>query len=95
MKLQAINDSILVLPLTPSTTRKSGLEIPATAKKVPVKGLVLSVGHLIDFLEVGDKIAYAQYAGDEIEWEGQNLLFLLPKDVYAKLTKEEGEDTNA
>ncbi|MCL5667315.1 MAG: co-chaperone GroES [Patescibacteria group bacterium] len=94
MKLQAINDSILVLPLQPSTTRKSGLEIPATAKKVPVQGVVLSVGQLIDFVQPGDKIAYAQYAGDEIEWEGQQYLFLLPKDIYAKLT-EEGETSNA
>ncbi len=95
MKLEAINDSILVLPLQPSTTRKSGLEMPATAKKVPVRGLVLSVGNLIDFLKPGDKIAYAQYAGDEIEWEGKSLLFLLPKDIYAKLINEEGETENA
>jgi len=85
--LQPVNDVILVKPLNPNATTKSGLIKPSQSRGVPQDAEVLAVGQEIDFVQAGDQIKYAQYAGDDVEFNGEKLLFLLPKDIYAKVTK--------
>ena len=76
MKLQPLEDRIVVRPAEAEETTISGLVIPDTAKEKPQQGEVLAVGpgrraensgELIPLdLAVGDTVVYSKYGGTEI-----------------------------
>jgi chaperonin GroES len=95
MKLQPLEDRIVVRALDQEATTASGLVIPDTAKEKPQQGEVLAVGpgrraeHSGEVIpidvKVGDKVVYSKYGGTEITIEGEDLLILSSRDVLAKL----------
>jgi len=97
MKLQPLEDRIVVRSSEPEETTVSGLVIPDTAKEKPQQGEVLAVGpgrrsddsgELIPLdLKVGDTVVYSKYGGTEIAVDGEDLLILNGRDVLAKITK--------
>jgi chaperonin GroES len=86
MKLQPLEDRIVVRPGKSEETTASGLVIPDTAKEKPQQGEVLAVGpgrtseqtgNVIPLnISVGDKVVYSKYGGTEITVEGEDLLIL-------------------
>jgi chaperonin GroES len=97
MKLQPLEDRIVVRPGESEETTASGLVIPDTAKEKPQQGEVLAVGpgrrtensgELIPLdVKVGDTVVYSKYGGTEITIEGEDLLILTGRDVLAKMGK--------
>jgi chaperonin GroES len=97
MKLQPLEDRIVVRAGEPEETTVSGLVIPDTAKEKPQQGEVLAVGpgrrsentgELIPVdVAVGDTIIYSKYGGTEITVDGDDLLILTSRDVLAKVGK--------
>ena len=97
MKLQPLEDRIVVRPGESEETTASGLVIPDTAKEKPQQGEVLAAGpgkrseHTGDLLpvdvKVGDTVVYSKYGGTEITIEGEDLLILTSRDVLAKVAK--------
>jgi len=97
MKLQPLEDRIVVRPSEAEETTASGLVIPDTAKEKPQQGEVLAVGpgrraentgELIPSdVKVGDKVVYSKYGGTEITIDGEELLILTGRDVLAKVGK--------
>jgi chaperonin GroES len=97
MKLQPLEDRIVVRAGEPEETTVSGLVIPDTAKEKPQQGEVLAVGpgrrsentgELIPVdVAVGDTIIYSKYGGTEITVDGEDLLILTGRDVLAKVGK--------
>jgi chaperonin GroES len=97
MKLQPLDDRIVVRPGESEETTASGLVIPDTAKEKPQQGEVLAVGpgrraensgELIPLdVAVGDTVVYSKYGGTEITVDGEELLILTSRDVLAKLGK--------
>ena len=97
MKLQPLEDRIVVKPGDAEETTASGLVIPDTAKEKPQQGEVLAVGpgrrsdqtgDLIPVdVVVGDVVVYSKYGGTEITSDGQDLLILNARDVLAKVNK--------
>src|SRR5476649_2436776 len=97
MKLQPLEDRIVVRSNEPEETTVSGLVIPDTAKEKPQQGEVLAVGpgrrtentgELIPLdVAVGDKVVYSKYGGTEITIDGEELLILTGRDVLAKVGK--------
>jgi len=95
MKLQPLEDRIVVRPGEAEETTHSGLVIPDTAKEKPQQGEVLAVGpgrraentgELIPLdISVGDTVVYSKYGGTEITVNGEELLILSSRDVLAKL----------
>lgn len=92
MALKPLGDRIVVRPLDPQETTKSGLVVPDTAKEKPQEGKVVAVGtgRLLDdgavkALEVknGDRVLYGKYSGTEISLEGEDYLILREEDVLA------------
>src|SRR5437899_9648678 len=93
MKLQPLEDRIVVRPSEAEETTASGLVIPDTAKEKPQQGAVLAVGpgrrseqtgELIPLdIKVGDTVVYSKYGGTEITVEGEDLLILTSRDVLA------------
>src|SRR5262245_8384877 len=94
MKLQPLEDRIVVRPAEAEETTISGLVIPDTAKEKPQQGEVLAVGpgrraensgELIPLdIAVGDSIIYSKYGGTEVTIDGEDLLILSSRDVLAK-----------
>jgi chaperonin GroES len=97
MKLQPLEDRIVVRSNEPEETTVSGLVIPDTAKEKPQQGEVLAVGpgrraentgEVIPLdLAVGDTVVYSKYGGTEITVDGEELLILAGRDVLAKVQK--------
>ena len=97
MKLQPLEDRIVVRAGEPEETTVSGLVIPDTAKEKPQQGEVLAVGpgrrseqtgEVIPLdLKVGDTVIYSKYGGTEITIDGEDLLILAGRDVLAKISK--------
>jgi chaperonin GroES len=95
MKLQPLEDRIVVRPGEAEETTHSGLVIPDTAKEKPQQGEVLAVGpgrraeqtgELIPLdIAVGDTVVYSKYGGTEITVDGEELLILSSRDVLAKV----------
>ncbi|MEI8000388.1 MAG: co-chaperone GroES [Actinomycetes bacterium] len=95
MKLQPLEDRIVVRTGEPEQTTVSGLVIPDTAKEKPQQGEVLAVGpgrrseqtgEIIALdLAVGDTVVYSKYGGTEITVDGEDLLILSSRDVLAKI----------
>ena len=98
MKLQPLEDRIVVRSSEPEETTVSGLVIPDTAKEKPQQGEVLAVGpgrrseHSGDLIPVdvavGDIVVYSKYGGTEITVDGEDLLILTSRDVLAKISKK-------
>jgi len=97
MKLNPLDDRIVVRPGESEETTASGLVIPDTAKEKPQQGEVLAVGpgrrseqtgELIALdVEVGDTVVYSKYGGTEISVDGEDLLILTSRDVLATISK--------
>jgi chaperonin GroES len=93
MKLQPLEDRIVVRPGKSEETTASGLVIPDTAKEKPQQGEVLAVGPgrrsdttgevLPLGISTGDKVVYSKYGGTEITIDGEDLLILSSRDVLA------------
>ncbi|MGA3353227.1 MAG: co-chaperone GroES [Acidimicrobiales bacterium] len=96
MKLQPLDDRIVVRPSESEEKTASGLVIPDTAKEKPQQGEVLAVGpgrrtentgDLVPLdVAVGDKVVYSKYGGTEITIDGEELLILSSRDVLAKVS---------
>ena len=97
MKLQPLEDRIVVRASEAEETTASGLVIPDTAKEKPQQGEVLAVGpgrrsettgELIPVdVAVGDSVLYSKYGGTEVTVDGEDLLVLSSRDVLAKVGK--------
>ncbi len=92
MKLQPLEDRIVVKAAEAEETTASGLVIPDTAKEKPQQGEVLAVGpgrigddneRVPMDIAVGDKVVYSKYGGTEITIDGDDLLILAARDVLA------------
>jgi len=87
MQIKPFEDRVLVESeeIEESKT-KSGLIIPDTAKEKPRTGKVVEVGtdeELAKNIKVGDKIIFAKFTGDEIEFEGKKYLIISKNDILA------------
>lgn len=86
MKIQPLDERVLVKPLPEEEKTASGLIIPDTAKEKKYQGNVVAVGtdkELKDIVKVGDTVLYGRYAGDEIKLDGEEYILLNRKDILA------------
>lgn len=90
MKLRPLQDRILLRPAPAQEVSKGGIFIPGNAKEKPTTGEILAVGPgrtlqngavaEID-LKVGDVVIYGQYAGTEVEKDGEKLRIVAYDDI--------------
>jgi len=93
MKLQPLEDRVVIKPVAEEEKTASGIVLPDTAKEKPMKGEVVAVGegkwddegkHRIPVdVKVGDIVIYSKYGGTEITVDGQDVLILNARDVLA------------
>lgn len=88
MKIQPLDDRVLVIPAGEEETTASGIIIPDTAKEKPRRGTVAAVGNdeeLQELVKEGDVILYGKYSGDELSYDGNDYLIVNRGDILAKL----------
>ncbi len=85
MSLKPINDRVVVKPAPADEKTKGGIIIPDTAKEKPQRGKVIAVGPGKDgnsmTVSVGDKVLYGKYAGQELNYEGEDYLIMREDDI--------------
>ena len=89
MNIQPLDDRVLVeFEEEKEEKTASGLIIPDTAKEKPRTGLVVAVGTDEDLqskVKVGDKILFAKYGGEEIQFDGRDYRIVQRSDILAVL----------
>ncbi len=92
MRLRPLGSRVVVRPLEAEEKTPSGIIIPDTAKEKPKRGEIIAVGSgkrlkngktvPLDVM-VGDKVIFSEYAGDEVEVNGQKYLIMDESDILA------------
>jgi chaperonin GroES len=89
-----LHDRALIRRLEGKETAKGGIIIPDTAKEKPQEGEVVAVGagkiekgqRIPLDVEVGDRILFGKYTGNEIRIDDQEYLILREEEILAKLS---------
>ncbi len=93
-KITPYGDRVVVRPVREEEVLASGLVIPDTAKDKPQQGEVVGVGpgRIDDSgkripleVQIGDRILFGRYAGNEIKLGNDEYLVLKESDILAKL----------
>ena len=98
LKLQPINERLLIKVEDSGNITPSGLIIPEQAKEKPKHGRVIFIGRGEDMnedIQEGDIVYFGKYAGQEIVFNGVELLVLEYSDVLAKVSEVEVQDAPA
>lgn len=87
--MKPINDRVVVRPAKADEKTKGGIILPDTAKEKPQKGEVIAVGPGKDgnvmTVQVGDNVLYGKYAGQEMNYEGEDYLIMREDDILVIL----------
>ena len=91
--IKPLEDKVVVKPVVEAEKKSaSGLIISTLEKEKPTEGIVVAVGSGATFadgtkmdidLNVGDKVIYSKYSGTEIEHDGEDLVILPYRDIFA------------
>ncbi len=93
LKIQPLEDRVVVVPSDEAEAMRGGLYIPDTAKEKPTQGEVIAVGpgrfekgeRVPVDVKVGDTVIYGKYSGTNYTFEGQEYVIIKASDVLAKL----------
>jgi chaperonin GroES len=94
MKINPLDDRVVVRGSEAEETTAGGIVLPDAAKEKPQRGIVLAVGpgRLLDSgersaisVEVGDEILFGKYGGTDIEVDGEEVKILRESDILAKV----------
>ncbi|HTS90157.1 MAG TPA: co-chaperone GroES [Gemmatimonadales bacterium] len=94
LKIQPLEDRVVIWPDDEAETMRGGLYIPDTAKEKPTQGEVVAVGpgrvekgtRVPLDVKVGDKVLYGKYSGTNITLDGEEVVIVKASDILAKLT---------
>jgi chaperonin GroES len=93
LKIQPLEDRVVVWPDDEGETMRGGLYIPDTAKEKPTQGEILAVGpgrvekgaRVPVDVKVGDKVLYGKYSGTNITLDGEEVVIIKVSDILAKI----------
>jgi len=90
MKLNPLNDRVLVKRIEEKEQKRKGIIIPETAREKPMEGKVVAVGsgridehgkrHAL-VVKVGDRVLFGKYAGTEIKLDDVEHVILKEDEV--------------
>ena len=93
MKLQPVDERVVIKPLEETEKKVGSIIIPETAKERPQIGEIIALGDdvpkkeggklLSEILKVGDKVVYSKYGGTEIKIEDEEFLIVNRSDILA------------
>lgn len=91
MKIRPLFDRVVIKSCEVEETTKSGLILTGNAKKKPQMAEVIAVGPggVVDgkdvtmSVNVGDKVIYSKYAGNEVKLDGEEYIIVRQSDILA------------
>ncbi len=92
IRIQPLEDRVVILPSDEVETRRGPLYIPDTAKEKPTQGEILAAGpgrldksgkRLPMDVKVGDTVIYGKYTGTPYEVSGDELIIIKASDILA------------
>ena len=92
MKINPLDDRVVVRPNEAEETTAGGIVLPDAAKEKQQRGTVIAVGpgRMLDSgerspisVKVGDQVLFGKYGGTEVTHSGDDLLILTSRDVLA------------
>lgn len=91
MKLKPLGDRVVLKHLEAEEKTKSGIILTGAAKEKPQEAEVIAVGpgiiedgKLIKMeLQVGDRVIYSKYSGNEVTLEKEDYVIVSQKDILA------------
>ena len=94
LKIQPLEDRVVIAPADEAESMRGGLYIPDTAKEKPTQGEVIAVGpgriekgeRIKMDLAVGDKVIYGKYSGTPFTTDGDEVIIIKASDVLAKIS---------
>lgn len=94
MKLNPLDDRVVIEPMEAEEVTAGGIVLPDAAKEKPQRGTAVAVGpgRLLESgercpvaVEVGDEVLYGRYGGTDIEVDGTEYKILRESDILAKV----------
>jgi chaperonin GroES len=94
LKIQPLEDRVVIAPAEEAEAMRGGLYIPDTAKEKPTQGEVIAVGpgryekgeRIPMDVKVGDQVIYGKYSGTPYTLDGDEYVIIKASDVLAKLS---------
>ena len=91
MTVKPLGDRVVIKNVEAAETTKSGLILAATAKEKPQMAEVVAVGpggnvdgkEITMQVTVGQKVIYSKYAGNEVKFDGEELIIVRQSDILA------------
>ncbi len=91
MKIRPLFDRVVIKSCEVEETTKSGLILTGNAKEKPQMAEVIAVGPggVVDgkdvtmSVNVGDKVIYSKYAGNEVKLDGEAYIIVRQSDILA------------
>ena len=92
MKLEPLNDRVVIKQKDADNMTKGGLHLPEQTKEKPTSGTVVAVGpgkvnessNLISLnVKVGDEVLYERYGGSEVEVDGEKFVVVRENEIIA------------
>ena len=83
MKLRPLGDRVLIAISEEETVSKGGIILADIAKEEKAEGIVLGIGESVVELELGDRVIFGKYSGDEIQRDGKKYRLVSEEDVLA------------
>ena len=91
MKIRPLFDRVVIKSCEVEETTKSGLILTGNAKEKPQMAEVIAVGPggVVDSkdvtmsVNVGDKVIYSKYAGNEVKLDGEEYIIVRQSDILA------------
>lgn len=90
--IRPLGDKVVVEPATEEEKSAGGILLPDTAKQRPQEGTVVAVGpgRILEdgsrapmTVQVGDRVIYAKYGGNEVTLDGKDYVILDLDSIYA------------
>jgi len=94
MKIQPLDDRIVVRPVDSEQVTDGGIVLPDTAKEKPHEGIVEAVGpgklgkkgeRIESSVKKGDRVMYGKYAGNEVKLGDVEYKIIKESELLVKL----------
>ncbi len=96
MKIQPLQDRVIVKRVEEENKTAGGIIIPDTAKEKPQQGEVVAVGpgkvleggtRVEMTVKEGDLVLFGKYSGSEVKIDGEELLIMREDDILGVVKK--------
>ncbi|MCL4170676.1 UNVERIFIED_CONTAM: hypothetical protein GTU68_048895 [Idotea baltica] len=85
MRIEPLGSKVVIKRTEADEVTAGGIVLPDAAREKPSQGRILAVGNEMQVRE-GDRVLFSNYAGSEIEINGDALLIMNESDILAVMS---------